>query len=125
MGRGWPVAGEALGASKLRELDQAVGDAAGQDVRVSRGRAVARHKGLTGIVEMIGPLPQHRDAHGKDLYPTLYLDGGHDSGKTRDLLEILGFHLNLVPALTVIRRLINRARVTHRWPTRPTTRRLH
>ena len=126
---------------------------------------------LTGIVEMIGPLPQHHDAHGEDLYPTLHLDRGYDSGKTRDLLEVLGFHgeiavkgapapiqvgrrwpverthswmngygklrrftdrrkiivefyLNLAAALTVIRRLINRARTTHRWPTRPTTRRL-
>ena len=47
---------------------------------------------LTGIVEMIGPLPQHRGVHGEDLYPTLHLDRGYDSGKTRDLLEMLGFH---------------------------------
>jgi len=40
MGRGWPVTVGALGAGELRELDQAVGDAAGQDVR---GRAVARN----------------------------------------------------------------------------------
>ena len=120
---------------------------------------------------MIGPLPQHRDAHGEDLYPTLHLDRGYDLGRTRDLLEILSFHgqiavkgvpapiqvgrrrpverthswmngygklrrftdrrkiivechLNLAAALTVIRRLINRARTTHRWPTLPTTRRL-
>ena len=39
MGRGWPVAVGALGAGELRELDQAVGNAAGQDVRVRRGRA--------------------------------------------------------------------------------------
>jgi hypothetical protein len=37
---------------------------------------------------------------------------------------IVEFYLNLAAALTVIRRLINRARTTHRWPTRPTTRRL-
>jgi hypothetical protein len=36
---------------------------------------------LTGIVEMIGPLPQHHDAHGEDLYPTLHLDRGYDSGR--------------------------------------------
>jgi transposase InsO family protein len=41
MGRGWPVAVGALGAGELRELDQAVGDVASQDVRVRRGRAVA------------------------------------------------------------------------------------
>lgn len=126
---------------------------------------------LTGIVDMIGPLPQHRDPQGTGGCPTVHLDRGYDSGKTRDLLERLGFHgqiatkgqpapiqvgrrwpverthswmngygklrrltdrrktvaefyLNLAAALTVIRRLINRARSTHRWPTRPTTRRL-
>ena len=47
MGRGWPVAVGALGAGELRELDQAVGDAAGQDVRVRRGRTVARHPKVT------------------------------------------------------------------------------
>jgi hypothetical protein len=46
---------------------------------------------LAGIVEMIGPLPQHRGVHGEDLFPTVHLDRGYDSGKTRDLLEILGF----------------------------------
>ena len=46
---------------------------------------------LTGIVEMIGPLPQHRGVHGEDLFPTMHLDRGYDSGKTRDLLDILGF----------------------------------
>jgi hypothetical protein len=126
---------------------------------------------LTGIVDMIGPLPQSRDTAGNDRYPTVHLDRGYDSGKTRDLLDRLGFHgeiavkgkpapiqagrrwpverthswmngygklrrvtdrrknviefyLNLAAALTVIRRLINRARTTHRWPTQPTTRRL-
>jgi hypothetical protein len=37
---------------------------------------------------------------------------------------IVEFYLNLAAALTVIRRLINRARKLYRWPTRPTTRRL-
>ena len=120
---------------------------------------------------MIGPLPQHRGVHGEDLFPTVHLDRGYDSGKTRDLLDILGlrrrdrpqgrpgpdpgrapvaggahpllderlrqaaplhrqrkvivdFYLFLAAALTVIRRLINRARTRYRWPTRPTTRRL-
>jgi hypothetical protein len=36
---------------------------------------------------------------------------------------IVEFYLHLA-ALTVIRRLINRARTLYRWPTRPTTRRL-
>ena len=34
------------------------------------------------------------------------------------------FYLYLAAALTVIRRLINRARTLYRWPARPTTRRL-
>ncbi|WP_224392067.1 IS5 family transposase [Pseudonocardia sp. ICBG1293] len=126
---------------------------------------------LTGIVTMIGPLPRHRDAHGGDLFPTVHLDRGYDSGKTRTLLHTLGFtgeiattgvpapiqagrrwpierthswmngygklrrftdrrkiivefYLDLAAALTVIRRLINRARSRYRWTTRPTTRRL-
>jgi hypothetical protein len=37
---------------------------------------------------------------------------------------IVEFYLNLAAALTVIHRLINRARVLYRWPARPTTRRL-
>jgi hypothetical protein len=111
---------------------------------------------------MIGPLPDQ---------PCLHPDRGYDSAKTRDLLNILGYHgeiavkgtpapiqagkrwpverthswingygklrrctdkrkiivefyLYLAAALTVIRRLINRARNLYRWPTRPTTRRL-
>jgi hypothetical protein len=47
---------------------------------------------LTGICAMIGPLPQHRDTHGNQVFPTVHLDRGYDSAKTRDLLEILGFH---------------------------------
>jgi hypothetical protein len=46
---------------------------------------------LAGIVDMIGPLPQHRGVHDEDLFPTVHLDRGYDSGKTRDLLDILGF----------------------------------
>jgi hypothetical protein len=50
------------------------------------------------------------------------------TGKLRRFTDrrkiIVEFYLNLAAALTVIRRLINRARTTHRWPTRPTTRRL-
>jgi hypothetical protein len=37
---------------------------------------------------------------------------------------IVEFYLYLAATLTVIRRLINRARSLYRWPTRPTTRRL-
>ncbi len=37
---------------------------------------------------------------------------------------VVEFYLYLAAALTVIRRLINRARTLYRWPTRPTTRRL-
>ena len=118
---------------------------------------------LAGICDMIGPLPDR---------PCMHLDRGYDSGKSRDLLEVLGyeaeiatkgvpapvqvgrrwpverthswmngygklrrftdkrrviveFYLYLAAALTVIRRLINRARNQYRWPSRPTTRRLH
>jgi hypothetical protein len=46
---------------------------------------------LAGICDMIGPLPQHRGVHGEDLFPTVHLDRGYDSGKTRDLLHTLGF----------------------------------
>ena len=38
---------------------------------------------------------------------------------------IVEFYLYLAATLTVIRRLINQARSLYRWPTRPTTRRLH
>lgn len=37
---------------------------------------------------------------------------------------IVDFYLSLAAALTVLRRLSNRARAHYRWPTRPTTRRL-
>jgi Transposase DDE domain len=50
---------------------------------------------LTGIVDMIGPLPQHPDSspdgQGRYWFPNLHLDRGYDSAKTRDLLAILGF----------------------------------
>jgi hypothetical protein len=49
-------------------------------------------------------------------------------GKLRRFTEkrkiIIEFNLYLAATLTVIRRLINRARILYRWPTRPTTRRL-
>ncbi|WP_214371487.1 IS5 family transposase, partial [Pseudonocardia sp. H11422] len=38
---------------------------------------------LAGICDMIGPLPER---------PNMHLDRGYDSGKTRDLLAILGYH---------------------------------
>jgi hypothetical protein len=126
---------------------------------------------LAGIVEMIGPLPQHRGVHGEDLFgdrapgPRLRLrqdprpagdprihrrDRGQGRpgpdqagrrwpverthswmngyGKLRRFTDkrrvIVEFYLNLAAALTVLRRLINRARKQYRWPTRPTTRRL-
>ena len=54
---------------------------------------------LTGIVDMIGPLPQHRDSQpdrqGRYWFPNLHLDRGYDSSKTRDLLEILGFEAHI------------------------------
>jgi hypothetical protein len=52
----------------------------------------------------------------------------HSTGKLRRFTDkrrvIVEFYLNLAAALTVLRRLINRARKQYRWPTRPTTRRL-
>ena len=50
---------------------------------------------LAGICDMIGPLPQYRDLHGNDDFPTVHLDRGYDSGKTRALLEILGFEADI------------------------------
>lgn len=117
---------------------------------------------LAGVPDAVGALPDGVCVH---------LDAGYDSGKTRDLLHILGyshqiatkgkpspiqvgkrwvverthswmngygklrrstdkttavveFFLFLAAAITVIRRLINTARVHYRWGTRPTTRRL-
>jgi hypothetical protein len=81
---------------------------------------------------MIGPLPQYRGCRGEDLFPTVHLDRGYDSGKTRALLEILGFHgeiaLKAVPAPIQAGRRWPVERThswnLYRWPTRPTTRRL-
>jgi Transposase DDE domain len=50
---------------------------------------------LAGICDMIGPLPQYRDLHGNHDFPTVHLDRGYDSGKTRALLEILGFEADI------------------------------
>ncbi len=41
---------------------------------------------LAGICNMIGPLPNQ---------PCMHLDHGYDSNKTRDLLEILGYHAEI------------------------------
>ncbi len=41
--------------------------------------------------------------------------------KRRSIAEL---YLHLAATLTVLRRLINRARTHYRWPTRPTARRL-
>ena len=50
------------------------------------------------------------------------------TGKLRRVTDrrkvIVEFYLYLAATLTVIRRLIGRARQLYRWPTRPTTRRL-
>lgn len=32
-----------------------------------------------GICDMIGPHPQHPDAGGRDIFPTVHLDRGYDS----------------------------------------------
>ncbi|MCE0764069.1 hypothetical protein LWC35_14275 [Pseudonocardia kujensis] len=55
----------------------------------------------------------------------LSVDGAITKARCADKRKaIVKFYLNLAAALTVIRRLINRARTRYRWPTRPTTRRL-
>lgn len=66
---------------------------------------------LTGICTMIGPLPQHRDGHGRDLFPTLHLDRGYDSGKTRDLLDVLGFEGEIA-----VKGIPAPIQVGRRWP---------
>jgi hypothetical protein len=41
---------------------------------------------FAGICDMIGPLPDR---------PCMHLDRGYDSGKTRDLLEVLGYEAEI------------------------------
>ena len=54
-----------------------------------------------------------------------WLNGYGKLRRTTDKRKIIAeFYLHLAATLTVIRRLINRARILYRWPTRPTTRRL-
>ena len=167
-----PCGGEVAGRSPVDRGKQGTkrsvaGDGAGIPLHLVAARANDHDSPLleptlAGVCDMIGPLPES---------PSMHLDRGYDSAKTRDLLEILGydahialkgepapiqagkrwpverlhawmngfgklrrltdkrrdiaeFYLNLAAALTVIRRLINRARTLYRWPTRPTTRRL-
>ena len=47
---------------------------------------------LTGIVEMIGRCPGTTTRTAWTCTRQLHPDRGYDSGKTRDLLEVLGFH---------------------------------
>ena len=79
--------------------------------------------------------PVRREAARKRDQPTLAPRRAADPsswmngyGKLRRVTDkqkiIVGFYLYLAAALTVIRRLINRARSLYRWPGRPTTRRL-
>jgi Transposase DDE domain len=44
---------------------------------------------------MIGLLPQYRDLHSGEQFPSLHLDRGYDSAKTRDLLDVLGFDAHI------------------------------
>jgi Transposase DDE domain len=167
-----PCGGEVAGRSPVDRGKQGMkrsvaGDGGGIPLHLVAARANDHDSPLleptlTGICDMIGPLPDR---------PRMHLDRGYDSAKTRDLLEILGydadiavkgqpapiqagqrwpierthswmngygklrrctdkrksiveFYLYLAAALTVIRRLINRARTHYRWPARPTARRL-
>jgi hypothetical protein len=66
---------------------------------------------LAGVVEMIGTLPQYRDLHGGDEFPNVHLDRGYDSGKTRDLLDLLGF----TPQIAVKGQPAP-IQAGHRWP---------
>ena len=50
---------------------------------------------LAGVVDMIGTLPQYHDLRGGDDFPTVHLDRGYDSAKTRALLHILGFDADI------------------------------
>jgi hypothetical protein len=50
---------------------------------------------LAGVVDMIGTLPQYHDLRGGDDFPTVHLDRGYDSTKTRALLHILGFDADI------------------------------
>lgn len=167
-----PCGGEVSGRSPVDRGKQGtkrsvVTDARGLPLHVVAAAANAHDSPLleptlAGVPEAVGPLPDGACVH---------LDAGYDSGKTRDLLHILGyehqiatkgtpspiqvgqrwvverthswmngygklrrttdkqrriveFFVFLSAAITVIRRLINRARSHYRWPDRPTTRRL-
>jgi hypothetical protein len=82
--------------------------------------------GFTGEIAVKGvPAPIQAGRRWPVERTHLWMNG---YGKLRRFTDkrkvIVVFYLNLAAALTVIRRLINRARTTHRWPSRPTTRRL-
>jgi hypothetical protein len=66
---------------------------------------------------MIGSLPQYRDLNGGDEFPSLHLDRGYDSAKTRDLLDVLGFepHIAVKGAPAPIQ--AGRSTVPHPTPT--------
>jgi hypothetical protein len=66
---------------------------------------------LAGIVDMIGALPQYHDLRGCDEFPNVHLDRGYDSGKTRDLLDLLGF----TPQIAVKGQPAP-IQAGHRWP---------
>ena len=96
-----PCRGEVTGRSPVepgqtRHETLAVLDGTGIPLHLVAARAndhdsPLREPALAAIVDMIGPLPQYRDLHGDDEFPNVHLDRGYDSGKTRDLLDILGF----------------------------------
>jgi hypothetical protein len=66
---------------------------------------------LTGVVDMIGTLPQYHDLRGGDEFPNVHLDRGYDSGKTRNLLDLLGF----TPQIAVKGQPAP-IQAGHRWP---------
>ena len=45
---------------------------------------------LTGLVDLIGTLPQYHDLHGHQEFPNLHLDRGYDSARPAPL-DKLGF----------------------------------
>jgi hypothetical protein len=63
---------------------------------------------LAGICDMVGPLPER---------PCRHLDRGYDSRKTRDLLDILGYHGEIA-----VKGVPSPIQVGERWPVERTTR---
>lgn len=89
-------------------------------------RALLDGLGLNGVIARKGmPAPRQAGSRWTVERTHSWMNG---YGKLRRCTEkrrvIVEFYLFLAPALVVLRRLIQEARLRYRWPTRPTTRRL-